>query len=190
MANIDNITVNGFKSLFKRDFPYLPLWIENQTYFKNDVVYYTNNFYNCIVETTTALPTDTLSWKLYNDSVDNYISDTDIERAFSEARQVFNPNFFDDDATAEMFFYYVTAHFLVMDINNAANSFGMGYANFTQSKSVGSVSESYAIPTWMQDNPIYAMLGQTGYGRKYLMAVDSIIRAKRLMYYPGRINFG
>lgn len=130
------------------------------------------------------------NWALYNDNVNNYVSDDDILRAFSEARQIFNPDFFSDDATAEMYFYYVAAHFLVMDLNNAANSLSMGYANFTQSKSVGSVSESYAMPQWMQDNPIYAMLGQTGYGRKYLMAVDSIIRAKRIMYYPGRINFG
>lgn len=54
MANIENITVNGFKSLFMRDFPYLPYWVEGKAYFKGDIVYYNDNFYICTSDDGTS----------------------------------------------------------------------------------------------------------------------------------------
>ena len=47
----------------------------------------------------------------------------------------------------------------------------MGGGGIVQSKSVGSVSESYAIPQWMLNNPSYSMYAVNGYGRKYLSLI-------------------
>lgn len=181
-------TVKEFKDLFKRDFPYLPLYEEGKAYFKDDVVYVEPNFYKYLADGA-ATPPPSENWELTNDSIDNYISDDDIERAFSEAKINFNPNFFTDDATAIMVFYYLAAHYLVIDLNNAQNPLAMGFMGFTQSKSVGSVSESYAIPQFMTNNPILSQYAITGYGRKYLSLIQPYLIGN-IIYTPGRINFG
>lgn len=168
MANIDNITVNEFKNLFTRDFPYLPAYVSFKTYFKDDVVFYSENFFKSLKDNNTDLPSVNTSWSAYNDNKDNYISDSDIERAFIEAKALFNHKLIKDEDTCKMLFLYITAHFLVTDVNNASNGFNMGYNGFVSSKSVGSVSESYNVPTWATNNPIFSSLATTGYGRKFL----------------------
>lgn len=188
MASIDNISVENFKALFVRDFPYLPLYIDDKAYFKNDIVYSELNFYQSLIDGNETEP-PTEDWQLYNDNVNNYISDADIERAFAEAKVNFNANLFPDDETAEMIFYYLTAHYLVIDMNNALNPFGMGFNGFTQSKSVGSVSESYGIPQWMMNDKILGMYAQTGYGRKYLSLIAPFMIGN-IIYTPGMVNFG
>ena len=80
--NISDITVNDFKALFVRDFPYLPVWQTGKTYFKGDIVYYINNFYQSKIDGNTSIPTDTYNWQLYNDNVMNYISDEDISGTY------------------------------------------------------------------------------------------------------------
>lgn len=127
-------------------------------------------------------------WIFYNDNIDNYISDSDIERAFAEAKINFNPNFFQTDADAEMVFYYLAAHYLVIDINNALHSLSAGTNGFTQSKSVGSVSESYNIPQWVLNNPILGQYAQTGYGRKYLSLIMPYLKGN-IIFTPGRTTY-
>lgn len=188
MVSIENVTTEDFKALFKRDFPYLPLFVEGKTYFKDDIVYIEPNFYICLKDETTTVPPSE-DWKLTNETTDNYITNDDIERAFSEARINFNPNLFKDDKTAVMVFCYLAAHYLVIDLNNAMNPTGLGFQGFTQSKSVGSVSESYGIPQWMLNNPVLSAYAQTGYGRKYLSLIQPYLIGN-IIYTPGRINFG
>lgn len=191
MASIDNITVEGFLNLFKGDFaPYLlPNYIEGKAYFIDDIVYLEPNFYISLTDGNTTLPSDTENWKLYNDSVDNYIQDSDIERAFKEAKVNFRPDFFEDDETAEMVFYYLAAHYLIIDLMNRMNPLSLGYKGLTQSKSVGSVSESYAIPQWMLNNQILGTYAQTGYGRKYLSLIQPYLIGN-IILTPGRTTYG
>ncbi len=186
----DNITVSvdDFKNLFKRDFPYLPVYTENKAYFTGDEVYYEPNFYKCLTDGTTTAPPNE-NWELTFDSTDNYISDSDIERAFAEAKINFNPNFFQDDETAIMVFCYLAAHYLVIDLNNAQNPLGMGFMGFTQSKSVGSVSESYGIPSFATNNPVLSQYMLTGYGRKYVSLISPYLIGN-IIYTPGRTTFG
>ena len=103
-----NPTVAGFKTQFPRFTPmYLPIYAEG-TYFKGDIVYYsvTSLFYQCKKATTTALPTVTTDWELYNDSVLNYTQDSDILEAFEEAKINFNERLFPDETTALKVFYF------------------------------------------------------------------------------------
>lgn len=207
MINLDIITVEDFKSLFTRGIPYLPLFIEGQTYFKGDIVYYenidsseqnssfrsslrlTHNFYSSLIDANTALPTDTQAWQLIVDNVDNYVQDSDIERAFLEAKVNFNTGLFSDDDVAKMIFLYLAAHYLIIDLSNAQNPFGGGFIGFTQSKSVGSVSESYAIPSWILNNPKLSMYAQTGFGRKYLSLIQPYL-VGNIILSRGRTTIG
>ena len=172
--NIGNdivVSTTDFQNLFTRDFPYLPVYVEGKAYFTNDIVYYEPNFYQSLVDNNTELPTNTTNWQVINDSVNNYIQDSDIERAFAEAKVNFNPNLFTDDTTATMVFLYLAAHYLVIDLNNAANPLAMGFIGFTQSKSVGSVSQSFALPDFVTKNAALSQYMQTGYGAKYVSLI-------------------
>lgn len=187
----DNIevTTDDFKNLFTRDFPYLPVYVEGKAYFKDDEVYYAPNFYKSLTDGNTTLPTDTTNWALANDSVDNYIQDSDILRAFNEAKVNFNAGLFGDDNTVKMVFLYLAAHYLVIDLNNAMNPLAMGFMGFTQSKSVGSVSESYAVPQYMLNNAILSQYATTGYGRKYLSLIQPYL-VGNIIFCPGRTTYG
>lgn len=181
-----NVTVDEFKALFTRDFPYLPEWVYGKAYFVDDIVYVAPNFYQALANTTDEPPSD--NWQLYNDNVFNYISDNDISRAFAEAKVNFNPQLFTCEAKS-MIFCYLAAHYLVIDLNNAQNPLALGFMGFTQSKHVGSVSESYGIPQWMMNNSKLSLYAQTGYGRKYLSLIQPYLTGN-LIYTPGAINFG
>ena len=169
----DNIevTTDDFKNLFGRDFPYLPVYVEGKTYFKDDEVYFDPNFYKSLIDNNTTEPTDTTNWEIVKDSVDNYIQDSDIMRAFKEAKVNFNAGLFGDDDTIKMVFLYLAAHYLVIDLNNAMNPLAMGFMGFTQSKSVGSVSESFALPDFVTRNAALSQYMQTGYGAKYVSLI-------------------
>lgn len=190
--NIGNdilVSTTDFQDLFNRDFPYLPVYVEGKAYFTNDIVYYEPNFYQSLVDNNTELPTNTTNWQVINDSVNNYIQDSDIMRAFNEAVINFNVNLFTDQNSAIMVFLYLAAHYLVIDLNNAMNPLALGFMGFTQSKSVGSVSESYGIPQWMLNNQVLSAYAQTGYGRKYLSLIQPYLIGN-VLFFPGRTTCG
>ena len=118
----------------------------------------------------------------------DYVTDEMITRAMLEAKVNFRADMFEDDETAKLLFLYLTAHYLVIDINNAMNPLALGFGGFTQSKSVGSVSESYAVPQWMLNNPQYSSFLQTGYGRKYISLIQPYL-VGNIIFTAGRINF-
>ena len=186
MATIENATVAKFKTLFNKGIPYLPIYDNTQTYILGDIVY-SNGFYESLKNNNTSALTDTTAWESIVDSVSNYISDDDITRAFAEAKINFNPDLFETDADAEMIFYYLAAHYLVIDNNNALNGLAYGYQGLTSSKHVGSVSESYSIPTWMMNDPIYSLYANTGYGLKYLSLIAPYL-VGNIIFVQGKIN--
>lgn len=166
-----NITPEDFKNQFPRFTPvYLPLYM-HKTYYSGDVVFYNNKFYQCAVSSTTAYPgqPQNTDWTEIKDNVLNYTQDSDIINAIAEASVNFNKGLFADCCTAKLVFLYLVAYYLTVDFQNAMSPMGGG--GLVQSKSVGSVSESYAIPQWMLNNPSYSMYAQNGYGRKYLSLI-------------------
>jgi len=163
------ITPEDFKAQFPRFTPvYLPIYV-SKTYYQNDIVFYNNKFYQCIVASTNNIPTNTTDWKETNGNVLNYTQDSDILNAIAEASVNFNEGLFTDKCTAKLVFLYLVAYYLTVDFQNAMSPMGGG--GIVQSKSVGSVSESYAIPQWMLNNPSYGMYAVNGYGRKYLSLI-------------------
>ncbi len=165
MTIIEEVTPETFKKFFPRFSPmYLPVFIQGNTYFKDDIVYFNNLFYICTVESTIDEPTNAESWNLTNQSVLNYTQDSDIEEAFKEAYVNFNEGFFPDIETAKRVFLFLTAHYLMVDFNN---SLGINNIGIPTSKSVGSVSEGYTIPQWLTNSAGLSMYATTGYGVKY-----------------------
>ena len=188
MTSINNVSVEYFKALFK-EFPYLPQYVYGKAYFTNDIVYFNGNFYISLIDGNLTDPSNEINWKLTDVSTDNYILDSDIERAFEEAKINFNADLFGCCNSVALIYCYLAAHYLVIDLNNVNNPLALGFMGFTQSKSVGSVSESYGIPQWMLNNASLGLYAQTGYGRKYLSLIKPYL-VGQIIYTPGRVNFG
>ena len=164
-----DITATDFKVHFTRDFPYLPIWDAKKTYFKGDIVYLYPNFYESLKDSNRSAVSMTTDWKVIKDSTDGYIQDTDISKAIDEARLSFNEELFSGcEHEAKMAMLYLTAYYMVVDIKNSSAGLASGYAGFTASKSVGNVSESYGIPSWVQNDPMLSLYLDNGYGKKYL----------------------
>ena len=177
-------TVSDFKAQFPRFTPeYLPVYTPG-TYFKGDIVYYSDTalFYECKANNTTSLPTVTQDWKLYNDSVLNYTQDSDIQEAIQEACINFNENLFGCANKARTVFLYLVAHYLTVDFNIAL---GVNQIGLTTSKSVGSVSEGYTIPQWILNNNALAPYATTGYGIKYATLLRPYLIGN-IMLFKGR----
>lgn len=101
----------------------------------------------------------------------DYIIDKDIEKAIDEATLNFNQNLFEVDGTdkyAKIAFLYLVAYYLLIDISNAQLGLSSKFQGLIASKSVGDVSESYSVPTWMTSSPVYSQYALNGYGMKYL----------------------
>ena len=163
------VTPEDFKNQFPRFTPsYLPLYTY-KTYYSGEVMYYNNKFYRCKVKSTNNSPINTNDWEETAGNVLDYTQDSDIINAIAEAKVNFNEGLFADCCTAKLVFLYLVAYYLTVDFQNAMSPMGGG--GIVQSKSVGSVSESYAIPQWMLNNPTFGMYATNGYGRKYLSLI-------------------
>ena len=177
------ITAAEFKTQFPRFSPaYLPVYTEG-TYYKGDIRYYNGAFYEVKVTSTTNPPTDTTDWKQVEGNVLNYTQDSDILNAANEAKVNFNEGLFADTSIAKLVFLYLTAFYLTLDFQTAMAP--MGATGLVQSKSVGSVSESYAIPQAFMDKPMYAFYMHNAYGRKYLSLITPYLTGNIILSRGG-----
>lgn len=178
-------TVDEFKAQFPRFTPQFLsdiVYIMGKTYFKDNVVFYEDMFYICIVDSTENNPTFDTDWKLYDDSILNYCTDEDIQEAIQEASINFNKNLFSDCIKAKTAFGLLVAHFLTVDFNNALGLNGFG---LTTSKSVGSVSEGYTIPVWITNNEVLSTYATTGYGVKYASLIRPFLVGNVMLFKGG-----
>lgn len=174
--DLDTITISDFKSLFVRDFPYLPEWDNTKQYNNGDVVYYstTGLFYQANQNGVPigTVPTDATYWDAYTDDIYNYVLDADITKAFSEAQFNTNQSLFGSDAQIQTGYLYLTAHYLVMDIRGGLKGLESTAEFAVSSRSVGSVSESYVVPDIYKNNAQMAYIAKTSYGQKYLSLIQ------------------
>lgn len=97
----------------------------------------------------------------------DYILDCDIEKAMEEMEALLPVNRFDEKAL-RLAQLYLTAHCLVGDIRRSNNGLASTFSFPVQSRSVGSVSESYGVPQTFLSNPAYSFYITTDFGLKYL----------------------
>ena len=103
------------------------------------------------------------------------VTDKDIEKAMLEARQNFNAALFADQDGYTLAALYLTAHYLVMDLRAAAQGVSGKYTWLSTSRSVGNVSESYAIPESVTKDPALSYYAGTYYGTKYLSIISPLL---------------
>lgn len=94
------------------------------------------------------------------------VRDKDIDSAIAEALAVFNDVLWPTEDAAKQALYYLTAHFLQLDLDSVVSS---GQSKFNQSsRSADGISESLDIPEWMKEGE-FGFFSTTYYGQKYLM---------------------
>lgn len=175
--DLTTITVADFKAQFPRDFPYFSCIAYDPTkvYNTGDEVWYAPNnlFYQALQDGIMGVTPGTAAtkWCKYPDSLSNWVQDSDITRAFAEATIACNQALLSTPAQITLGYLYLTAHYLCNDLKAALAGVNSSGAFPVASRSVGSVSESYAIPEAYTQNPILAMYTQSSYGMKYLALI-------------------
>lgn len=107
----------------------------------------------------------------YGTDMNTSILDQDIANAYQETLVNINQGLFADQASYNIGYLLLSAHFLVLNIQSSSQGIA-GQFNWNQtSKSVGSVSEAFDIPQRIKDNPEFAWLSKTNYGARYLMLI-------------------
>jgi len=96
------------------------------------------------------------------------VLDSDITKAFGQAGFNFNPDFYSSQEQYSICFLLLTAHYLVVDLRASSQGIQGQFSWMQTSKSVGSVSASFAIPERILNDPYLSLLTKTNYGAKYL----------------------
>lgn len=107
----------------------------------------------------------------YGTNPDTSVTDTDIAKAQQMANIAINQGLWGDQGSYNIGYNYLTAHYLVMELRSSTQGVNGQFAFLESSKSVGSVSQSFAIPQRVLDNPDWSMLMKTNYGAQYLQLV-------------------
>lgn len=100
-----------------------------------------------------------------------FVMDSDITNALRQAYFVVNQGLFDTENDFQFAYLYLAAHYLVMNLKASSQGLGGAYSWLESSKSVGSVSQSFAIPEAIMKNPAFAMISKTNYGAYYLSLI-------------------
>ncbi len=107
----------------------------------------------------------------YGTDIETQITDPDIAKAFQMTNINFSQTLWADQGSYNVGYLELSAHYLVMNLRMSSQGIN-GQFNFLESgKSVGSVSQNFAIPQRVLDNPDWAILMKTGYGATYLQLV-------------------
>ncbi len=104
----------------------------------------------------------------YGTDPETSVVDGDISKAFGQTNIDINPGLFGDQSAYTICYLLLTAHWLVIDLRASSQGINGQFSFLEQSKSVGGVSQSFAIPQRILDDPYFAMLTKTNYGAKYL----------------------
>lgn len=96
------------------------------------------------------------------------VTDTDIAKAFVMTNVNINQCLFANQAAYTLGYNLLSAHYLTMNLRASSQGQNGQFSFLEQSKSVGSISQSFAIPDRVLDNPYWSMLMKTNYGAEYL----------------------
>jgi hypothetical protein len=107
----------------------------------------------------------------------------DITNASNEAASTYNAGIFGNNA--DLFFYYLWAHYLCINLNNASKGISAPAQFAIENSSVGSVSLSNQIAEYFKEDPIMSGLMATGYGKKYLDFVYPYTIGSGITLIPG-----
>jgi len=107
----------------------------------------------------------------YGTDINTSVLDSDITKAFTFVNLNEQPAFFGTQADYNIGYLLLSAHYLVTNLRASSQGINGQFTFLEQSKSVGSVSQSFAIPQRLLDNPFWSMLLKTNYGAQYMQIV-------------------
>lgn len=107
------------------------------------------------------------------------VTDSDITNALSDAIPLFNQSLWSSTIEKTTAYLFLTAHLMILNIQAAggmqARNTGKGVRNtgggVLQSKAVGGISVSYAIPERIANSPTLGPFMRTDYGQRYLSMI-------------------
>lgn len=125
----------------------------------------------------------------YSSDPSEGVTDTDIAKAYQLTNTMINQRLFTSQSNYTLGYLYLSAHNLVLSIQESSQGLaGGGSANWLeQSKSVGNVSQSFAIPQNILNNPMFAMYTKTTYGMRYFQMVYPYLIGPNFIAF-GRTN--
>lgn len=115
---------------------------------------------------------------------DGQVSDADITRAMTEANMNFNESMFDTNEEKKLILLYLTAYYLVVDMNNINTQGASNNGGLVTYRQVRNVAESFKVPKWIEENPMFSQFAQNGYGLKYLNMIYPYLIG-RMTIVPG-----
>lgn len=158
--------------------PEYPEWVAPIAYQKNDRVIYTVNFkykvFKSLIDDNYTVPTSGDWSEDEEETINDFILDADIEKAMREASNKFNPSLFGSIEDRKLAFSYLTAFFLVYDLQMAKDGTNSSWSNPVVKREVGKMAVWYQVPEEMKNYPSYSFLSRNKYGLKYF----ELIRAK------------
>jgi len=99
------------------------------------------------------------------------VLDSDINVALTLASYNVNQGLWPDQASFQLGFCYMAAHYLVLNLRNSSQGLNGQYTWAQNSKGVGAVNEGFEIPERIKNNPEFMALTKTNYGAMYLSLV-------------------
>lgn len=104
----------------------------------------------------------------YGTDADVSVLDQDIASSFLYSNASINQELWADQGTYTLAYLLLSAHFMVMNLRASSQGINGQYNWAQNSKSVGSVSESFSIPERISNNPALMAYTKTNYGAQYL----------------------
>ena len=98
----------------------------------------------------------------------SFITDADINKAYGQASANFNTSLFTNDDDAEIAYLWLSAFYLVYDLQTSSKGLTSQSNYPISSKSVGSVSVGFTVPEKYARDPYLSIFTGNGYGLKYL----------------------
>lgn len=99
------------------------------------------------------------------------VRDVDITRAVTQVAANFNESLWATQETYSEAYLLVTAHYLCTNLLASSQGLGGSAQWLTNSKAVGNVQESFAIPERIVRSPFLAGYSKTIYGMTYLSMI-------------------
>lgn len=104
------------------------------------------------------------------------VTNSDITKAINESQFYLNESLFETQAEYDIAAGYIAAHCMVTNLKNSSQGLAGQFSWLENSKSIGSVSQSFNIPEDILKNPHYALIAKTNYGAKYLSLIIPMLR--------------
>src|SRR6185503_11182170 len=100
----------------------------------------------------------------YGSNTQTSVTTNDINSAFAMVNANINPALFPTQAIYNLGYLLMAAHFLVLNLRASSQGLNGQYNFLQENKAVAGVSESFSIPQWILDNPLWSMYSKTNYG--------------------------